>query len=277
MKQLVKRYPVLTFFVLTAALGWIAVLVGITAMPIDEEHEMTAMHGILVFLIASPSVVGVVLTAAVDGRTGLKEMFSRVVRWRVSPVWYATALLLPFSISGLGYLVQGLLGGPLAPINFVEQLVFFLPFGLMAPLFEEFGWRGFALPRLQRRHNALVSALIVGLGWALWHATVNYMGKVAQYRTTIVPWLLLWSQYNFSQSVLLSWIHNNTRNSMLLVLLGHFGITMGNMFGLPDATVGDDLQATLVNVALYWLVAIVIIVATGPRRLVRESRTVQSA
>lgn len=273
MKQLIKRYPVLTFFVLTTVLGWIAVMVGITAMPIDEEHEMTAMHGILVFLIASPSVVGVVLTAVVDGRTGLKEMFSRVVRWRVSPVWYAAALLLPFSISGLGYLVQGLLGGPLAPISFVEQLVFFLAFGLMAPLFEEFGWRGFALPRLQRRHNALVSALIVGLGWALWHATVNYMGKVAQYRTTIVPWLLLWSQYNFSQSVLLSWIHNNTRNSMLLVLLGHFGITMSNMFGLPDATVGDDLRATLVNVALYWLVAIVIIVATGPRRLVREVRT----
>ena len=273
MKQLIKRYPVLTFFILTTALGWIAVMVGTTAMPIDEEHEMTAMHGILVFLIASPSVIGIVLTAVVDGRTGLKEMFSRVVRWRVSPVWYAIALLLPFSIMGMGYLVQGMLGGPLAPIDFVEQLVFFLPFGLMAPLFEEFGWRGFALPRLQRRHNALVSALVVGLGWALWHATVNYMGKVAQYRTTIVPWLLLWSQFNFTQSVLLSWIHNNTRNSMLLVLLGHFSITMSNMFGLSSPTMGDDLRATLVNVVLYWLVVIVIIVATGSKRLARESRS----
>jgi membrane protease YdiL (CAAX protease family) len=129
------------------------------------------------------------------------------------------------------------------------------------------------LPRLQRRHNALVSALIVGLGWALWHATVNYMAKVAQYRTTIVPWLLLWSQFNFTQSVLLSWIHNNTRNSMLLVLLGHFSITMSNMFGLFSPTMGDDLRATLVNVVLYWLVAIVIIVATGSKRLARESRS----
>jgi membrane protease YdiL (CAAX protease family) len=146
----------------------------------------------------------------------------------------------------------------------------------MAPLFEEFGWRGFALPRLQRRHNALVSALIVGLGWALWHATVNYMGKVAQFRTTIVPWLLLWSQFNFTQSVLLSWIHNNTRNSMLLVLLGHFGITMSNMFGLSNATAGDELRATLVNVVLYWVVAIVIIVAAGYKRLVRGTRSTQN-
>lgn len=272
MRQLIKRYPVLIFFILTTALGWIAVMVGTAVMPIDEEHEMTAMHGILVFLIASPSVVGILLTIVVDGREGIKELFSRAVRWRVRPVCYAVALFLPFSIMGLGYLVQGLLGGPLRPINFVEQLVFFLPFGLMAPLFEEFGWRGFALPRLQRRYNALVSALIVGLGWALWHATVNYMGKVVQYRATIVPWLLIWSQYNFTQSVLLSWIHNNTRNSMLLVILGHFSITMGNMFGLPNATMGDDLRATLVNVALHWLVAIAIIVATGPKRLVRESR-----
>jgi membrane protease YdiL (CAAX protease family) len=148
MRRLIKRHPVLAFFILTTALGWIAVMVGTAVMPIDEEHEMTALHGILVFLIASPSVVGILLTIVVDGREGIKELFSRAVRWRVGPVWYAVALLLPFSIMGLGYLVQGLLGGPLTPINFVEQLVFFLPFGLMALLLEEFGWRGFALPRL---------------------------------------------------------------------------------------------------------------------------------
>ena len=86
MVQLIKRYPVLTFFVLTTALGWIAVMVGMAVMPIDEEHEMTALHGILVFLIASPSIVGLVLTAVIDGRAGLKEMWSRVVRWRVRGV-----------------------------------------------------------------------------------------------------------------------------------------------------------------------------------------------
>jgi hypothetical protein len=93
---------------------------------------------------------------------------------------------------------------------------------------------------------------------------------VAQAGTMLIPLLLVATQFNFAESVLLSWVHNNTRNSMLLVILGHFSITMGNMFGLPNATMGDELRATLVNVALHWLVVIVIIVATGPKRLVRE-------
>jgi membrane protease YdiL (CAAX protease family) len=270
MKQLIQRYPVLAFFVIIIALGWIAVIVSTAIMPIDAEHEMTVVHVLFVFFIASPSAVGILLTGVVDGREGLRELFSRAVRWRVHPKWYAAALLVPFSIFGLSYLVQGLLGGPLAPINFVEQLAFFIPVALMACLLEEFGWRGFALPRLQRRHNALVSALIVGLGWALWHAAVNYLGRVAQAGTMLIPLLLIATQFNFAESVLLSWVHNNTRNSMLLVILGHFSITMGNMFGLSNATMGDELRATLVNVALHWLVVIVIIVATGPKRLVRE-------
>lgn len=275
-KRFIKRYPVLSYFAIIIALGWVAVIVGITWMPINAEHEMTPMHGILVFLIASPSVVGILLTAVVDGREGLKELWSRVLRWRVHPKWYAAALLVPFSIFGLSYLVQGWLGGPFTPINIIEQILFFLPFALMACLLEEFGWRGFALPRLQRRYSALVSALIVGLGWALWHAAINYLGRVGQYGgTMLIPLLLIATQYNLAESVLLSWIHNNSRNSMLLVILGHFSITMGNMFGLSNATIQDDIRATLVNVAIHWLVAIVIIIVTGPKRLVRESRSAQ--
>jgi len=275
MKQLIKRYPVLAFFAIIIALGWIAVIVGTAVMPIDAEHEMTVAHVLLVFFIASPSVVGILLTMVVDGREGLKELFSRTVRWRVHTLWYAAALLLPVTMFGLSYVIQGLLGGPRTPINFIGQLAFFIPVALMAPLLEEFGWRGFALPRLQRRYSALVSALIVGLGWALWHAAVNYLGRVAQAGTMLIPLLLIATQYNFAESVLLSWIHNNTRNSMLLVLLCHFSITFGNIFGLSNATIGDDMRATLVNVAIHWLVAIAIIAVAGPKRLVRESRSAQ--
>ena len=116
MRTLIKRYPVLAFFVIITALGWVAVIVGTTWMPIDAEHEMTAMHGVLVFLIASPSVVGVVLTAVVDGREGLRELWCRTTRWRVHFKWYVAALVVPFTTAGLSYLVYGLLtGGPLVP------------------------------------------------------------------------------------------------------------------------------------------------------------------
>ena len=272
MKQLIKRYPVWAFFVMITALGWVAVIVGTTWMPIDAEHEMTAMHGVLVFLIASPSVVGIVLTAVVDGREGLKELWSRTTRWRVHFKWYAAALLVPFATAGLSYWVYGLLtGGPLGPPNLGEQFAFILPFALMACLLEEYGWRGFALPRLQTRYNALVSALLVGVGWALWHTAVNYLGLAGQHEGRLLfPLLLVASQLTLVLAVPLSWIHNNARDSMLLVVLCHFSVTMGNVFLPITVTTQDVFRANLTSVAVHWLVAFVIIVATGPRRLVRE-------
>ena len=73
--------------------------------------------------------------------------------------------------------------------------------------------------------------------------------------------------------MLLSWIHNNTRSSMLLVIVGHFSITMANMFGLSNPTIQDFIRANLVSVAIRWLAAIVDLVATGSGRLARESRS----
>ena len=62
-------------------------------------------------LFNSPSVFGILLTLVIDGREGIKALFSRAVRWRVRPVWYAAALLVPATMYGLNYVVQGLLGG----------------------------------------------------------------------------------------------------------------------------------------------------------------------
>jgi membrane protease YdiL (CAAX protease family) len=274
-KAIIRRYPVWAFFVIIIALGWVAVIVGTTWMPIDAEHEMTAMHGVLVFVIASPSVVGIVLTAVVDGRQGLKELWSRTTRWRVHIKWYVAALLVPFMTAGLSYVVYGLLtGGPLVPPDLGEQFAFILPFAVMACLLEEYGWRGFALPRLQARYNALVSALIVGVGWALWHTAVNYLGLAGQHEGWLLfPLLLVASQLTVVLSVLLSWIHNNSRGSMLLVILCHFSVTMGNVFLPITVTTQDVFRANLTSVAVHWLVALVIIVTTGPKHLVRESRS----
>lgn len=278
MKKLIQKYPVLSFFVIVIFLGMLAAFVGITWMPIDSEHEMTAMHGILVFMIASPSVVGIVLTAVVDGRDGLKALFGRMKRWRVHIKWYVAALLVPFSIAGVSYIFQGWVGVPLLKVNLIEQFKFMLPFALMACVLEEFGWRGFALPRLQKRYNALVSSLIVGFGWALWHGAINYLGMVGNHSgPLLLPLLLIASQLNFADSVLLTWVHNNSGKSMLLVVLGHFSITMGNMFGPANPTSEEFMLSQIVSVAVHWLVVIVIIFITGPKRLVRNANEKQDA
>jgi membrane protease YdiL (CAAX protease family) len=272
MKSLIQRYPVLSFFVLITALGWLAVFAGTTWMPIDEAHPMTALHGLLVFAIASPSVVGVILTAVVDGRQGLKELWSRTVRWRVHWKWYLAALAVPFGTAALSYVVYGLLtGNPLLPDNLGSQFGFILPFALMACLLEEYGWRGFALPRMQKRYNALVSALIVGVGWALWHTAVNYLGLVGQHEGRLLfPLLLVASQLTLVLSIPLTWIHNNAKDSMLLVVLCHFSVTMGNVFLPITVTTQDVFLANATSVTVNWVIALIIILVFGPKRFVRE-------
>jgi membrane protease YdiL (CAAX protease family) len=134
----------------------------------------------------------------------------------------------------------------------------------MACLLEEFGWRGFAQPRLQRRYSALASALIVGAGWGLWHAPINYLG-LSQYGAMVVPLLIVNFLSNVALAVLLAWVYNGTRQSMLLVLVGHFSITFGaTFFGVPShATAAGELRGAAISIALQVLVAIAIIAAKG--------------
>ncbi|MCJ7736835.1 MAG: CPBP family intramembrane metalloprotease [Anaerolineae bacterium] len=277
MQPTIKRYPALSFLVIISLWNRIY-MAGFTALvPIDPVQGPTIAHVALVFLFASPSVLGILMTRALDGREGLRALFSRAVRWRVNPLWYAAALLICPAVVGLSYVAQGLLGGPLAPIDLGAKLVMAIPIALVASIMEEFGWRGFALPRLQRRYSAVVSTLIVGLGWAAWHAPINYLVAV-NYGPQALPMMLLLAADVLPISLIMTWIHNNAQQSMLLMVLSHFAITGSSIvFGLTNATPGDEVRNYLVITAIRVLVAIAIIVATGPKRLVRESRFAQHA
>jgi uncharacterized protein len=148
MKQLIKRYPALSFLAVISLWNWIYMAGFIALVPIDPVQGPTIAHVALVFLFASPSVLGILMTRALDGWEGLKALFSRAVRWRVNPLWYAAALLICPAVVGLSYVLQGLLGGPSVPIAWGEKLMMAIPIALVASIMEEFGWRGFALPRL---------------------------------------------------------------------------------------------------------------------------------
>ena len=174
MEQFIKRRPALTFPVLIVVWTWIFMAAFIALVPVDPEQGPTVAHVALVFLVANPSVFAILFTQMVGGKQGVRVLFARAVRWRVKPIWYVASLLLIPAVYSLSYLIQGWLGTPTGPIDVVGKLTFVLPIALTACLMEEFGWRGFALPKLLERHSSLTAALIVGVGWALWHAPINY-------------------------------------------------------------------------------------------------------
>lgn len=157
---------------------------------------------------------------------------------RIGPGWALVIFLLFPAKSGLAALLDVAQGGAgialeeaarliAQPLLIVPTLVFWLLFG---PVPEEPGWRGYATDGLQARHSAVAASLIVGAVWMLWHIPLFFIGGTWQAEHlgfgTQLFWL--WAMAVVIESVLYTWIYNNTARSTLAVILFHF---VGNAFG----------------------------------------------
>ncbi len=170
MKTLIKSHPLVSFFVLTFGFTWLC-----WGLVYAFRLSMTA--GYVPFLIgaAGPSLMAFVVSAVSGGRPAVSALWKRVMLWRVSWVWYVAALFLPSFIALGGIGLSVLFGGPAPDFSMLARQWFLIPIALVVgillggPLEEEFGWRGFATVRLQERHSALTTAIIVGILWGLWH------------------------------------------------------------------------------------------------------------
>jgi uncharacterized protein len=124
---------------------------------------------------------------------------------------------------------------------------------------EELSWRGFALPRLLSRHNALAASLILGVLWALWHLPLVWTEGSAMYLQPV--WLLLVDIP--AKAVLYTWVFLRTRGSVLLAVLLH-GAT--NPFVVsPGLSSSGDLTVLLLAAGAKWVLVLVVVVVAGPQ------------
>ena len=120
-----------------------------------------------------PLLAAVIAAALTGGRRELGRLFTQLGRWPSSPHWYLIALLVPVLITGLAAGLTVALGGaPAGPPSRPDAgavIATFVSTVVLVGLFEEVGWRGYALPRLQQKMTGLRAALLLGVIWALWH------------------------------------------------------------------------------------------------------------
>jgi membrane protease YdiL (CAAX protease family) len=253
----VKRHPQLTFWAIACATFWFAAFIGFT--------------GLWGFLIYGSFLGGALVTGVVDGRSGLKEYFSRIVRWRVGLKWYAVALLLPPVLHlvtfGLTIATGAALPTSLQWPAWTDILaVFLFPSLFGIALAEEPGFRGFALPRFLASRPPLAAALIVGLLHTLWHLPL-LVGAVAEgYPMGILTTLMI----VVSGSVFFTWILNNTNGSVLMALLLHASedffagegtsVTFGPLYS--GFTQADLMRQDLLQGLVFVAAAVLIIVLT---------------
>ena len=191
--------------------------------------------------LAGPTLVAVLLVYRSD--ESLEEFLRRGVQWKVGALWYAIALS-PAIIRLAGFFVYSASKGSPALPPFrdvaIGQLVVVFFF---AALCEEFGWRGYALPRLQQRFGSAGMGLVLGTVWALWHVPHFLMPGASQAGSAFEPfWLDL-----ISQSFILALLYNRTRGSIFIAVV-HHGVdnVSANLIAVPEAAVGYVLGASCV-------------------------------
>jgi len=168
-----------------------------------------------------PTVAGPLLTGVIQGRRGLRALWRWLIIWRVSIFWYLFSFLSTAVVALTAIDFHVALGGAGTALNDPAQLYLVVPVFLYV-LFTsvmggEIGWRGYALPRLQDRTNALVARLILGVVWGLWHLPLFWMA--GNFHQAIPLSLFLLQITGFS--VLYTWMNNSTGGSLLMAHLFH--------------------------------------------------------
>jgi membrane protease YdiL (CAAX protease family) len=249
-----RKYPVLTFLILVFLLASPILATSIMNIP----FELLVIYASWTPNIAAFIVLGLVLRE----KGGITRLISGWGKWRTGVKWYLAALS-PVLIAGVGFAIYLIMGGDYSPPDqpFAGQILPIILFSLITGATgEELGWRGFLLPRLQTRYNALVATILVGIVWALWHLPLWFIpGSVWQ--ESIPYWAFALAI--ISSSFLYTWVVNSTGGSMVMASLIHFILNfVNNVFGVLGLIPIRELY--ILSAILYTIYAAIIILVTRP-------------
>jgi membrane protease YdiL (CAAX protease family) len=230
-----------------------------------------AVLGLGVELTAvAPSLAAILVAWRVPSAGGARALFAQIKRWRVHPLWYGIALLLPVPLLLAGNVIWLALGKQsLVWLTVPSAIPFTIGAALVPPIGEEFGWRGFAQLRLQRRTGALWAAIIVGSLWSTWHLwplAVPGGAKLFLPSDVVQTYIRL-----ISTAVIYAWIYNSTRGSLPAVMIAHAANNIDTSF-IPGPSVDPTHLGPFIGSLLYAVAAIVVVLATNRRTLTRSAQ-----
>jgi hypothetical protein len=205
LSSVVKRHPIITFFVLSYAIAWGFVPFGS-------------------FGAFAPLVAALIVIPITQGVAGLKELGLRMIRWRVRWYWYAIALGLPLAVHLAVVGLNVASGAGVPSLTFTSVSTFLMVFAIRlvnptdGPLGENPGWQGFALPGLQGSgYSPLLATMIVAPLVSLWHLPLFFWEPGGLQTSVLVSGLVVTVAVTFWYN----WLFNRTGGSVLLIILAH--------------------------------------------------------
>ena len=253
------------FFLIALGLNWIKQVLrfyGVLEAPTGITDPNVLAE---IFLGGGPTIAAFLLTALTQGKPGVSALWRRFWNRSLSFKWLAVILLFTPGLWLVANLVTRTVNAPNYRL-FDQPGMYFGAFlaGLYSGLSEEFGWRGYALPRFQAKWNALISSLILGVIWVSWHTrfftqvVLNPLGGIPT-----DPGVWEWALWIMASSVFTTWIFNNTQGSVLAAVLFHSSMNAGAVI-FWCCSVPWHYSAVLV------VATILIVIIFGARSLVRQ-------
>ena len=250
----VQKHALLAYLILAYALSWIiGIPLALRAQGIIQMQIPFSLHYLIAY---GPMLSALIVTGLTSGASGLQKLSGRMTKWRIGLGWWLFAVT-PLVFYILTASVLWLLHGEPIDILSLGEIDFLPPLGLVAlPVWiltfgigEETGWRGFALPRLQKDHSALSATVILWIIWAFWHLPMFFY----TYPVSIIPGFLIGL---LAGSITFTWLYNSTRGSVLMVALWHgaFNFTTACVSCKSGAS-----AAVISTLVMVWAVLIVLI------------------
>lgn len=248
----IRRRQFFIFFFLVFLISWLPWIIG-------GDWEIWAV-----------SLVGVLMVALTAGKEGLLDLGRRTIKWRVDIRLWLIVLFLPAMIAIVALGIYALIGGQIPNLTFLRDEWVLLPLFFLAmifpailggrnagPLAEEFGWRGYAQPAMQRPYGALRAALVIGFFWGIWHLPQFYTPGSTQAALGGLLMLFPFTIGEISNSVIMAWLHNKTGGSLLLAgILWHAFISAWSVLLIlgtsPSMLIGNEPTAPTSS-TLIWI------------------------
>jgi CAAX protease family protein len=246
LKRLVTSHPLVAFFVVAFVGGWLVLLPtvlfesGFGLIPINIPAPAVMLFFIPAAM-AGPTLAGFSVTRIVEGKEGTRKLLrERILRWRVGIQWYLIAV---FGIPVVYFVAASFVLGA-APLEaliedwsliFTSYLLKVVMVFFLVSLWEEIGWMGFALPRLQDKYGPLIASVVLGVLWALWHLPA-YFGSTQVVADKVgladldrllylLPLLMLLAIFT---RLVMTWLFNRAMGSVIIVTLFHAGFNISN-------------------------------------------------
>jgi membrane protease YdiL (CAAX protease family) len=279
-----KQHALVIYFVLAYFFTWLCwiptILVAIgqgwmlpPAFTNLVSLNFTTAEQAIVFLVFTlgnygPLMAAVISSLLAGGRPALHQLLIGVKRWRVGFYWLLVAIFLPIILNLITIAPAILVGSGYSPSVPLQLFLLYTGYQIITSGFEEFGWRGYALPCLQSRRTAERSSWILGILWGIWH-----LPYVAFLSYALNPFLAVDNMFGTLLSIVgltfvYTWLYNNTRSILMMITFHGWWNTL-NLFMV--SSFNYPLSALLAPV-LTWILAIILLKKYGRENLSKKAR-----